>query len=132
MLRGSGAFRLLALPITIVVGCLAAVPLGIYEIQPALDAPWLGLPEFSSWPGLGPVLGQDFVALLLAFLIVSVVVGIRVINEGAVIQGASWRRPRAPDYRSVQGTLNVSGVGSCWRGSPGRFPRSCISPRRSR
>ena len=128
MLRGSGVFRLLALPITIVVGCVAAVPLGVYEVQPALDAPWLGLPEFSAWPGLGPVLDQDFVALLLAFLIVSVVVGIRVSNEGAVIQGASLRRPRAPDYRSVQGTLNVSGVGILLSGIAGTLPTIIYLP----
>ncbi len=128
MLRGSGMFRLLALPITIVVGCLAAVPLGVYEIQPALDAPWLGLPEFSSWPGLSPVLDQDFAALLLAFLIVSVVVGIRVSNEGAVIQGASLRSPRAPDYRSVQGTLNVSGVGVLLSGIAGTLPTIIYLP----
>ena len=67
MLRASGLFRLLAIPITILVGCVAAVPLGVYDIQPALDAPWFGLPEFSAWPGLSPILDQDFLALLLAF-----------------------------------------------------------------
>ena len=50
MLRASGLLRLLAIPITIVAGCVAAVPLGVLDIQPALDAPWFGLPEFSAWP----------------------------------------------------------------------------------
>ena len=122
MLRASGLLRLLAIPLTIVVGCVAAVPLGVYDIQPALDAPWFGLPEFSAWPGLGPILDQDFLALLLAFLVVSVVVGIRVSNEGAVIQQVSWRRPRAPDFRSVQATLNVSGVGILLSGIAGTLP----------
>ncbi len=128
MLRGSGVFRLLALPITIVVGCVAAVPLGVYDAQSALDAPWFGLPEFSAWPGFGPILDQDFVALLLAFLIVSVVVGIRVSNEGAVIQGVSLRRPRVADYRSVQGTLNASGVGILLSGIAGTLPTIIYLP----
>ena len=122
MLRASGLLRLLAIPTTILAGCAAAVLLGAYDIQPALDAPWFGLPEFSAWPGLGPVLDQDFLALLLAFLIVSAVVGIRASNEGAVIQQASRRRPRAADYRSVQATLNVSGVGILLSGIAGTLP----------
>ncbi len=122
MLRGSGIFRLLAMPITIVAGCVVALPLGVYEIQPALEAPWFGLPEFSAWPGLSLTLDQDFFALLLAFLIVSIVVGIRASNEGAVIQQASWRNPRAPDFRSVQGTLNVSGVAILLSGIAGTLP----------
>ena len=62
MLRASGMLRLLAIPITIVAGCVAAVPLGVYDVQPALDAPWFGLPELAAWPGLSPVLDQDFLA----------------------------------------------------------------------
>ena len=128
MLRASGLFRLLAIPITILVGCVAAVPLGVYDIQPALDAPWFGLPEFSAWPGLSPILDQDFLALLLAFLIVSAVVGIRASNEGAVIQQVSWRRPRAADFRSVQGTLNVSGVAILLSGIAGTLPTIIYLP----
>ena len=128
MLRASGLLRLLAIPITIVAGCVVAVPLGVYDIQPALDAPWFGLPEFSAWPGLSPILDQDFLALLLAFLIVSAVVGIRVSNEGSVIQQVSWRRPRAPDFRSVQGTLNVSGVAILLSGIAGTLPTIIYLP----
>ena len=128
MLRASGLFRLLAIPITIVAGCVVAVPLGVYDIQPALEAPWFGLPEFSAWPGLSPILDQDFLALLLGFLIVSAVVGIRVSNEGSVIQQVSWRRPRAPDFRSVQGTLNVSGVGILLSGIAGTLPTIIYLP----
>ena len=128
MLRASGLFRLLAIPITILVGCVAAVPLGVYDIQPALDAPWFGLPEFSAWPGLSPILNQDFLALLLAFLIVSAVVGIRASNEGAVIQQVSWRRPRAADFRSVQGTLNVSGIAILLSGIAGTLPTIIYLP----
>ena len=122
MLRGSGIFRLLAIPITILVGCLVAIPLGVYDVQPALDARWFDLPEFSAWPGLSPVINQDFLVLLLVFLIVSVVVAVRVSSEGASIQQASWRRPRAIDFRRVQGTLNVGGIAVLLSGIAGVLP----------
>lgn len=128
MLRGSGIWRLMAIPITILVGCIAAVPLGAYDFQRALDAPWVGLPEFSAWPGFGPVLDQEFLALLIVFLVVSVVVGIKAGNEGAVIQQASFQRPRAIDFRSVQGTLNAGGIGILLSGIAGALPTIIYLP----
>ena len=94
----------------------------MYDFQRALDAPWFDLPEFSAWPGLSPVLDTDFLALLLVFLIVSAVVAVKASNEGAVIQQVSWRRPRAIDFRSVQGTLNVGGIAVPLSGIAGVLP----------
>ena len=122
MLRASGLLRLLAIPITIVVGSLVAIPLGVYDFREALDAPWLALPEFSAWPGLSLALDQEFLALLVVFLIVSIVVGIRASNEGSVIQQVSWRRPRAVDFRGVQGTVNAGGIGVLLSGIAGILP----------
>ena len=128
MLRGSGIVRLMAFPLTIVVGCVVAVPLGVYEIRGALEAPWLALPEFSAWPGLSTEFGRDFLALLPVFLVVSAFVAIKTGNEGAVIQQASWRRLRAIDFRSVQGTLNVSGVAALLSGIAGTIPTIIYLP----
>ena len=122
MLRASGLIRLLAIPITLLAGCVTAVLLGAYDLRRALEAPWFDLPEFSAWPGLSPVMDLDFVALLLVFLIVSAVVAVKSGNEGAVIQQASWRRPRAIDFRGVQGTLNAGGIGVLLSGIAGILP----------
>ena len=128
MLRASGLLRLLAIPATIAVGCIVAAPLGVYDIRPALDAQWFSFQALSAWPGFSPVLDQEFIALLLVFIIVSAVVGIKTSNEGAVIQQASWRRPRAVDFRSVQGTLNVSGAAILLSGIAGTLPTMLYLP----
>ena len=122
MLRSSGLARVLAFPITILGGTVAGVLLGAYDFRRALDAPWFALPEFSAWPGLSITLDADFLALLLVFLVVSAVIAVKASNEGAAIQQASWRRPRAIDFRSVQGTLNVSGAGILLSGIAGTIP----------
>ncbi len=122
MLRGSGIWRLLAIPLTLLVGCAVAVPLGVYDFRGALDAPWFSLPAFSAWPGLGPVLDTHFLVLLPAFLIVSAVVAVKAGNEGAAIQQVSRRWPRAIDFRGVQGTLNAGGVGVLMSGIAGTIP----------
>ena len=128
MLRGNGLWRLWALPIALVAGCVIAVPLGVYDIQRALDAPWFDLPEVSGWPGFGSVLDQDFWALLLVFLVVSAVVAIRSSSEGAAIQQASRREPRSIDFRGVQRTLNVGGIAIFLSGIAGTPPTIAYLP----
>ena len=122
MLRATGILRLFAIPITIAAGWIVAVPLGVFDFRSALDAPWFGLPQFSAWPGFSSIRLEDFLALLPVFLIVSIVVGIKASNEGAAIQQVSWRIPRAVDFRGVQGTLNVSGIGILLAGIAGTLP----------
>ena len=127
-LRASGALQPLAMPIAILAGCAVAVLLGVYDFQRALDAPWFALPEFAAWPGFSPILDADFWALLMVFLIVSSVAAVKAGNEGAVIQQVSWRRPRAIDFRAVQGTLNANGIGTLLSGVAGILPVTIYLP----
>ena len=122
VLRASGYFKFFAMPIAILTGCAAAALFGVYDFQGLIEAPWIALPELSAWPGLSTALDRDFWALLVVFLIVSVVLAVRASNEGSTIQQASWRRPRAVDFRAVQGTLNVSGVATLLSGIAGTVP----------
>ena len=122
MLRGSGYFRFFALPIAILAGCAAAAPLGVFDFQRLLDAPWFALPEFSAWPGLINPLSGDFWGLLIVFVIISLVAAVKASNEGSAIQPVSWRTPRAIDFRAVQGTLNVGGLAILLAGIAGTVP----------
>ena len=125
-LRAPAAWRLWAPLIGIAVGCAAAAPFGLYDIQSVIDAPWVGLPD-SSWPGLDLSLGPEFWALLPAFVVVTIVGAIETIGDGVAIQRVSRRQPRATDFRLVQGALNADGVGNLLSGLAGTPPNTTYS-----
>ena len=91
----------------IVAGCVASVPVGLYDGSEVLDAAWIGIP-ISGWPGLGFSFGVDFWALLPGFVLVYLATTIRTISDLVNLQRVSWHQPRATDFRVVQGALNVA------------------------
>ena len=130
-LRATGALRLWGPLIGILVGCAAAVLFGVYDATHFIDAPWIGLPEI--WlPGFDVSPGAEFWSLLPMFLVVSLSGAIKTVGGSIVIQQVSWREPRAPDYRRVQGTVNANGIGSVLCGFLGILPTgtyaaTCVS-----
>ena len=90
----------------ILVGCAVAVPFGLYDVRPAVEAPWIGIPS-NPWPGFDLSLSVAFWALLPGFVIVHLAVMINSISDTVAIQQVSWRRPRATDFRVVQGAHNL-------------------------
>lgn len=92
--------------IAILAGCVIAAPMGSIDLQKTMDAPWIGLPGY-------PVaefsldLGPTFWALLPGFVIVNMATMVNSISDAVVIQQVSWRRPRATDFRVVQGAHNL-------------------------
>ena len=125
-LRAPVAWRLWAPLIAIAVGCAVSAPFGLYDIQPVLEAAWIGLPDYS-WPGLDLSFGPEFWALLPAFVVVTLVGAIETIGDGIAIQRVSRRRPRATDFRLVQGALNADGVGNLLSGLIGTPPNTTYS-----
>ena len=77
---------------------------GLIDVDQLRQAPWVGLPS-TAWPTFELHLGSSFWALLPAFLIVAVSCSIRTISATLAVQDVSWRSPRAPDMRAVQGSL---------------------------
>ena len=110
MLRATGRWRLVAPFISIVAGCAVAAPFGVLDGDRIASAGWFGIPRV---PPLGIELmpGKEFWALLPTFAILTLVLGIKTISDGIAIQQGSRRRPRAIDFRQIQGMVSVNGLG---------------------
>ena len=104
------ALRLFASPnwqqwapvVAIVVGCAIAAPFGAYDWRLVMEAPWIGFSSFP-WPGFDLSFGATFWGILPGFVIVNMATTINSITDTVVIQQVAWRRPRATDFRVVQG-----------------------------
>ena len=92
--------------VAIAVGCIIAAPFGAYGWQHVMDASWIGFPSFT-WPGFDLSFGATFWGILPGFVIVNMATTINSITDTVVIQQVAWRRPRATDFRVVQGAYNL-------------------------
>ncbi len=124
-LRGQGMFRLWAPLIGVVSGSVVGVLFGIFDFATVGAAGWFGIP--SGWPGFDLSFGASFWALLPAFIFVTLIGAIETIGDSIAIQRASWRKPRAPDYRVVAGAVYADGVGNLLSGIAGTVPNTTYS-----
>ena len=123
-LRLSGAWRIWAPAIGLVAGGLAGLAFGIYDLGRVASTPWIGLPDFTGYPGLDLEFGSVFWALLPGFIIVTLVGAMDTLGDAIAIQRASWRKPRAIDFRSIQGAINADGLGNLLSGIGGTVPNT--------
>jgi NCS2 family nucleobase:cation symporter-2/xanthine permease XanP len=114
-------WRIWILPVTVTVGLIVALPLGLYNTDIIIATPWVSLPAFW-WPGLDLAFGADFWTLLPVFVIVNLTAFVKAVGDLSVIQRASYRSQSAVDFRSVQGGLNVYGMGTMVSGLLGTLP----------
>ena len=126
-LKATGAPRLWAPIMGVVVGSGVAAAFGLYDAGRVLDAPWIGFPTGSEWAGFDLEFGSAFWALLPAFLLVTVIASVRTISGAVAIQRVSWRRPRAVDFRAVQGAVTVDGLGNLLAGLAGTTPNAATT-----
>ena len=125
-LKARGALRLWAPVIGVVTGSAVAGYYGIYDVDRIADAAWIGLPEIG-WPGFDLGFGPVFWGLLPAFVFVTLVGAIETLGDSVAIQRVSWRRPRAVDFRAVQGAVAADGVGNLLSGLAGTVPNTTYS-----
>ena len=123
---GTGLVRLWAPLIGIGVGGVAAGFFGLYDLTRVIEAPWFGIPG-QGWPGLDLGFGPDFWALLPAFAFVTLVGAVETVGDSIAVQRVSWRRPRAANFREVQGAVNADGVGNLLSGLIGTVPNTTYS-----
>ena len=92
--------------IAILLSCVIAAPFGLIDFRSVEQAAWIGIPT-NAWPGFDLSFGAKFWALLPGFVIVNMANAINSISETVAIQQLAWRRPRATDFRVVQGAQNL-------------------------
>ena len=126
VLRAPPSLRLWSPVFGIIAGCAVGAPLGLYDAGAVADAAWVGVP-FRDWPGFDVTPGTEFWALLPAFIVVTMVGAIETVGDGVAIQRVSRRRPRATDFRVVQGALNADGMGNLLSGLGGTLPNTTYS-----
>ena len=126
VLRAPPSLRLWSPIAGIAAGCAVGAPFGVYDVAAVTDASWFGVP-FQDWPGLDLTPSTDFWALLPAFVVVTLVGAIETIGDGVAIQRISRRRPRATDFRVVQGALNADGIGNLLSGLGATLPNTTYS-----
>ena len=123
-LRFSGVMRLWAPAIGIVAGCLTAgLGFGIYDMTAVAEAAWIGLPDIAH-PGVDLSFRPEFWALLPSFIMVTLVGAMDTLGDAIAIQRVSWRKPRAIDFRSIQGAIGADGVGNLLSGLAGTVPNT--------
>lgn len=120
-LFASGRWRLVGPFISILAGCVVAAAFGLIDADRLVSAGWFGISELPSLSfDLMP--GKEFWALLPSFAILTLVIGIKTISDGVAIQQGSRRRPRAIDFRKIQGMVSVNGIGMLFAGITGTLP----------
>ena len=125
-LYARGAARLWAPLFGIVVGTAVAVPTGMLDWTPLVDAAWFGLPR-SGWPGLDLSFDGRFFGLLVPFVIVTIIGAIETYGDAIAIQRVSHRTAVPVDFKVVQRALNADGVGNLLSGLAGTVPNTTYS-----
>ena len=107
--------------IGISTGCAAAVAWGLFDFERVLEAPWVGFPA-NEWPGFDLSFNAAFWSLLPGFVIVVMATTINSISDTVTIQQVAWRRPRATDFRVVQGAHNLLALTNLFAAAVGALP----------
>ena len=121
-----GILRLWASVLGVIAGTLLAGVYGLYDVSRIIEASWVGLPELG-WPGLNIHFGSAFWALLPGFILAATISSIRTMSSAVAVQRISWRKPRAVDYRLVQGAVATDGISNMFAGLLGAIPGAAYS-----
>jgi NCS2 family nucleobase:cation symporter-2/xanthine permease XanP len=120
-LRAGGRWRIAGPFISIAAGCAVGAGFGLFDADRIIAAAWFGIPELPPLT-LDVRPDKEFWALLPAFAILTLVLGIKTISDGTAIQQGSWRRRRAIDFRQIQGMVTVNGLGMLFAGFTSTLP----------
>ena len=125
-LRAQGRLRLWVPVVGLLAGCIVAALFGSYDAASVAKADWVGIPR-GGWPGYDVDFGPVFWALLPAFVFVTLIGAVETIGDSSAVQAVAWRKPRATNFREVQGGVAADGVGNLLSGIAGTVPNTTYS-----
>ena len=125
-LKASGSMRLWAPVIGVLVGAGVSAYYGIYDTARVAEAAWIGIPQIE-WSGFDLSFGATFWSLFPSFILVTLIGAVETIGDAVAIQSVSWRKPRAVDFRAVQGAVGADGVGNLISGLLSTIPNTTYS-----
>lgn len=126
-IKARGILRLWAPMIGVIAGTIVSGFYGLYDVQSIQDAEWIGIPSVAGWPGMDLTFSPTFWAFLPAFIFVTMIGAIETVGDSIAIQQISWRKPRASDFRTVQGALMADGIGNFLSGVSATIPNTTYS-----
>ena len=100
--------------------------LGQFDISDLFSYPWLGAFP-GQWPGLTLEFKADYLPLLAALAVLTVINGVQAIGNSMAVQQVSHRIPRQIDYGSIQGTMYGDALGNVISGVMGTVPNETYS-----
>ncbi len=121
VMRAPRLWRPWSISLGVIAGCITGAAFGIYDVDAVVDAPWIGVPDLR-FPGLDFTPSIGFWALLPMFFIVTLIQSIKNISDGMVVQRISRNKPRATDFRLIQGSIYANGTGILMAGVAGTPP----------
>ena len=129
-LKGTPGLRTWAPVIGIIAGSAVAAFYGLYDTDRIVQAAWFGMP--TEWPGHLATMTENldiatFAGMVPAFVLLYLICTIRSMSSSLAIQTVSWRKPRALDFRPVQGTITGDALSNLAAGLAGTMPNGAHS-----
>lgn len=125
-LFGNRTLRLWCPIIGLLCGFITSWSLGQFELTDLFSYPWVGAFP-GQWPGLTLDFKADYLPLLAALAVLTVINGVQAIGNSMAVQQVSHRTHRQIDYGSIQGTMYGDALGNVLSGVMGTVPNETYS-----
>jgi len=120
-LFGNKRLRVWCPMIGMAIGFIVAWFLGLTHFELFKTAEWFGLPS-GKWPGLTWDFSYDYLPIIAAMAVVTIINGIQAVGNSMAVQEISTRNFKKVDYDRIQGCLYIDSIGNVISGLMGTVP----------
>ena len=120
---GSRLLRLFGPILGLGCGLLAAAVFGLTDFSNMREVGWVGLPPMA-WPGWSFSFSAEILALLIAFMIITLIGAVESVGDTMAAEECSIRNYRKVNYNRVRGGLYADGFGNAIAGALCTLPNT--------